>query len=60
VSVALAATRVMSSMMFGVGTNDPLTFVAICAVIATVALMASWLPARRAARVDPLVAIRYD
>ena len=60
VGVALAATRVMASMMFGVGTNDPLTFVAICTVISSVALLASWLPARRAARVDPLVAIRYD
>jgi putative ABC transport system permease protein len=60
VVVALIATRVMASMMFGVGTNDPLTFVGICALIACVALIASWLPARRAARVDPLVAIRYD
>ena len=60
VVVALIATRVMASMMFGVGTNDPVTFVGICVLIACVALIASWLPARRASRVDPLVAIRYD
>jgi putative ABC transport system permease protein len=60
VAVALAATRVMASLVFGVGTNDPLTFAGICALIAAVALVASWVPARRATRVDPLVAIRYD
>jgi putative ABC transport system permease protein len=60
VGVALAATRLMSTLLFGVGANDPVTFTAICATIAAVALVASWVPARRAARVDPLVAIRYD
>jgi putative ABC transport system permease protein len=60
VGVALAATRVMQSLLFGVGANDPVTFVGICIVISAVALIASWLPARRAARVDPLVAMRYD
>jgi putative ABC transport system permease protein len=58
VAIALAATRVMSSLLFGVHPNDPFTFSAICALIAGVALVASWLPARRATQVDPLVAIR--
>jgi len=60
IAAAFATTRVMSSLLYGVGTNDPATFTAICVVIASVALVASWLPARRASRVDPLVAIRYD
>ena len=60
VAAALVATRVMRSLLFGVGANDPITFAGICLVIASVALIASWLPARRASRVDPLVAIRYD
>ncbi|HEV7923001.1 MAG TPA: ABC transporter permease [Thermoanaerobaculia bacterium] len=60
VGAALAATRLMSTLLFGVGASDPATFAAICITIAAVALVASWVPARRAARVDPLVAIRYD
>jgi ABC-type lipoprotein release transport system permease subunit len=56
--VALIATRVMGSLLYGVAATDPLTFAAICILLAGVALLASWLPARRAARVDPLVAIR--
>ena len=60
VLAALAATRVMSSLLYGVTANDPATFVAICVVIAGTALVASWVPARRAARVDPLVAIRHE
>jgi putative ABC transport system permease protein len=60
VAVALAASRVMRSLLYGVQPTDPWTYVAICAVIGTIALVASWLPAARAARVDPLVAIRYD
>ena len=58
VVVALIATRVMGSLLYGVAATDPLTFAAICILLAGVALLASWLPARRAARVDPLVAIR--
>jgi putative ABC transport system permease protein len=60
VIIALMSTRLMSSLLYGVAPSDPATFAAICVVIAAVALIASWIPARRAARVDPLVAIRHD
>jgi putative ABC transport system permease protein len=60
VAAALAATRVMETLLFEVKPADPATFAAICAIIAAVALLASYLPARRAASVDPLVAIRHE
>ena len=58
VVVALAFARVMTSVLYGVGAYDAATFVAVPAVIAVVALMAGAVPAVRAARVDPLVAMR--
>jgi putative ABC transport system permease protein len=60
VLAAAAATRVMRSLLFGVAPGDPMTLAAICITLGAVALLASYIPARRAARVDPLVAIRYD
>jgi putative ABC transport system permease protein len=57
---ALAATRLAASMLYGVGPHDPLTFVSVVALLVLVALGASWLPARRATRVDPMVALRAD
>jgi putative ABC transport system permease protein len=60
VAIALAVTRVMSALLYGVAPTDPVTFVSICLLIGVIALLASYLPARRATRVDPLVAIRYD
>ena len=60
VAGALMSSRAMESLLYGVKPADPWTFAAIVVVIAGTALLASYLPARRAAKVDPLVAIRYD
>jgi putative ABC transport system permease protein len=57
---AFAATRLLSSLLFGVGAWDPITFSAIVILIALIALLAAWLPARRAANVDPIVALRTE
>jgi predicted permease len=57
---ALAFTQVLASLLYGVSARDPLTFAGVAALLAAVALLATWLPARRAARVDPMVAIRKE
>jgi putative ABC transport system permease protein len=57
---ALALTRVLKSFLFQVGTMDPATYVAVSVFLAGVALFASYVPARRAARIDPMVALRYE
>jgi putative ABC transport system permease protein len=58
--IALALTRALRSMLFGVSVTDPLTFVVIALLLAFVALVACWLPAWRATKVDPLIALRSE
>jgi len=60
IAIALMLTRVMSAFLFGVRPTDPITYVAVSAVLAAMTLVATYLPARRASRVDPVVALRRE
>jgi len=60
VAGAFAATRLLNSLLFGVGASDPATFAGIVLLVSAVAFIAAWVPARRATRVDPIIALRAE
>jgi len=58
--LALSLTHLIASLLFGVTANDPVTIVAVSMLLGVVAVLASYIPATRATRVDPMVALRYE
>jgi putative ABC transport system permease protein len=60
IGASLAITRLMSTLLYGISVTDPLTLVSVAVLLSLAALLASYIPARRAMRVDPMVALRYE
>jgi ABC-type lipoprotein release transport system permease subunit len=59
-AVAFLLTRLMRSLLFGVEATDPITFAGISLLLAMIALLATYIPAQRAARIDPLISLRCE
>jgi putative ABC transport system permease protein len=59
-SAAYALAKLFSSVLYGVPTNDPITFAFVPVFLGTIALVACWLPARRASRINPQIVLRYE